>query len=140
MSIIVGSLPAPVRGAYASLTPITPEVVEAIRTAARAEAERTSLRVLAPQIGIGHSTLHNFLSGANPHPRVRRLLFDWYTGHQRTTASEFDRLFEGLAEDVRERVRIATARELVRGYRDSGLIVPEWLGVACDGGGGFDEP
>lgn len=118
---------------YASLTPITPEMVDAIRTAAAAEAEKSSLRTLAPIIGIGHSTLHNFLSGAKPHPRVRRLLFDWYAGSDGPGALAFDRLMDDLPEEVRHRVSEGIACELARGYVDSGLDVPSWLSAA--GGG-----
>jgi hypothetical protein len=45
-------------------------------------AERNSIRVVAGWCGIGHSTLHNFLQGASPHPRVRRLLALYYVTAQ----------------------------------------------------------
>lgn len=45
-------------------------------------AERNSLRIVAGWCGIGHTTLHNFLQGAAPHPRVRRMLALYYVTAQ----------------------------------------------------------
>lgn len=125
------------RDTYTTRSPITPELIETIRAAAAEETERTSLRALAPRIGVGHSTLHNFLNGANPHPRLRRLLYDWYAGGT-AAESAFHRLLGDLAEDVRARVRGRVARELARGYRDSRRDVPAWLSTAADGEKGAD--
>jgi hypothetical protein len=63
--------------------------IGAVRDLAREHAERSSLCLLAPEIGLGHTTLHNFFSGAAPHPRVRRLLGLWYL---RVTGSPEDKL------------------------------------------------
>ena len=49
-----------------------------LRAYAQAETERSSMRAVAERIGMGRTTLYNFLAGANPHPRVRRLLALWY--------------------------------------------------------------
>lgn len=40
----------------------------------RGQVEQSSLRQVARWCEVGHSTLHNILSCAKPHPRVRRLL------------------------------------------------------------------
>lgn len=52
--------------------------IEAVRACARDRAERTSVRIVAGEIGLGHSTVHTFLHGASPHPRARRALVHWY--------------------------------------------------------------
>jgi hypothetical protein len=53
--------------------------LEAIRTFALAACERSSVREIGEQIGVGRTTLHNFVRGITmPHPRIRRLLALWY--------------------------------------------------------------
>jgi hypothetical protein len=41
-------------------------------------AEAESIRVLAERAGVQHSTLHNFLRGSIPHPRIRMKLAALY--------------------------------------------------------------
>lgn len=110
--------------------------IDAVRELARDHAERTSLRQLAPEIGLGHSTLHNFLSGAAPHPRVRRLLGLWYLRVTGGSAEEFtirpyaaaiDVLLSEVPEAVRDRARADLLGVLERGYRASGVEAPGWL-------------
>ena len=114
---------------------ITAEQVEDIRQAVSEALEQSSLRAVAVEIGLGHSTLHNFASGANPHPRVRRLLHDWHT--RRTAApraidpARLDAITEGLPGHVRIRLRPFLAQVLVRGYVESGLEAPTWLASAA---------
>lgn len=53
--------------------------VEVLRDYALAAAERSSTRAVAESVGIGRTTLHNFLrEGTKPHPRIRRLVALWY--------------------------------------------------------------
>jgi transcriptional regulator with XRE-family HTH domain len=52
--------------------------IEVVRAYARERSERTSLREVAGEIGVGASTLHNFLRGSTPHPRIRLKLAAWY--------------------------------------------------------------
>lgn len=111
--------------------------IDAVRDLAREHAERSSLRQLAPEIGLGHSTLHNFLSGAAPHPRVRRLLGLWYlrvTGGNpeelrlRPYVSAMDVLLADVHESARARARISLL-ECVSDhvYGASGGESPDWL-------------
>lgn len=110
--------------------------MQPVRSAAREAAESSSLRILAPEIGIGHSTLHNFLNGAEPHPRVRRKLHDWYAqrgdGGESRFRSCLDRLTQDLPVDVGFRLRPALARVLASGYAESGLELPPWILVATE--------
>ncbi len=110
--------------------------IDAVRELARDHAERTSLRQLAPEIGLGHSTLHNFLGGAAPHPRVRRLLGLWYlrvTGGSadhfslRPYVSAMDVLLAEVPAELRGRAAAEVLDVLERGYRESGADIPAWL-------------
>jgi transcriptional regulator with XRE-family HTH domain len=62
------------------LGPMKPLVfpIEAVRAYSQERAARTTLREVAEQVGVGASTLHNFLRGSNPHPRIRLKLAAWY--------------------------------------------------------------
>src|SRR5215216_7125977 len=55
---------------------------ERVRSAARQAKDRTSLRKVAAEIGIGWSTLKNFLNGATPHARIGQKLTAWHAGLQ----------------------------------------------------------
>lgn len=112
--------------------------VEAMRELARDRVEQSSLRHLAPEIGLGHSTLHNFLNGAAPHPRVRRLLGLWYlreTGAAdgeaslRPYASALEVLLGGVPGGVRGRATAELLEVLERGY---GSARPGWLQTLRD--------
>lgn len=52
--------------------------VEVVRAYAQDRAARTTLREVAKEVGIGLSTLHNFVRGSSPHPRIRTKLAAWY--------------------------------------------------------------
>jgi hypothetical protein len=111
--------------------------IEAVRELARDHAERSSLRHLAPEIGLGHSTLHNFLNGAAPHPRVRRLLGLWYlrmTGGAAADdesvqpyASALEMLLAGVPDDSRARAASDVLDVLERGHAAGGGKRPAWL-------------
>lgn len=112
--------------------------IEAVRELARDHAERTSLRHLAPEIGLGHTTLHNFLNGAAPHPRVRRLLGAWYlrvTGGAAEAESESVQpyasalkiLLGGLPAESRDRAAGEVLDVVERGYEGAGRERPGWL-------------
>jgi hypothetical protein len=112
-----------------------------IRELARDRAEQSSLRHLAPVIGLGHSTLHNFLNGAAPHPRVRRLLGLWYlreTGAEgaeeevvRPFASALDILLSGVPPESRSQAMDEVLDVLERGYAPTGKL-PSWLTALRD--------
>lgn len=112
-----------------------------IRELARDRAEQSSLRHLAPVIGLGHSTLHNFLNGAAPHPRVRRLLGLWYlreTGAEgaeeevvRPFASALDILLSGVPAEAREAAMRDVLDVLERGYAAIGKT-PDWIAALRD--------
>lgn len=114
---------------------------EKVRAYTNSRANASSLRTLAPEIGLGHSTLHNFLSGADPHPRVRALIGAWYvreTGDDgeagiieprggATLRAALDIMVRYFPEEDRVRVRQNAAALLVDESTLSGLDVPLWL-------------
>jgi DNA-binding MurR/RpiR family transcriptional regulator len=52
--------------------------IEAVRAYAQDRAARSSLREVAEEAGVGVSTVHNFLRGTTPQPRIRLKLAEWY--------------------------------------------------------------
>ncbi|HEX6042828.1 hypothetical protein [Longimicrobium sp.] len=109
---------------------ISHEDVKQTRRAVRAAAEKSSLRKLASVIGLGHSTLHNFISGAMPHPKVRRILHDWYVqqeGPGPLQPAELDHLLRDLPDYICEQVRPHLARVLAGGYAEGAIEAPAWL-------------
>jgi hypothetical protein len=109
--------------------------IDPVREYARDRAEQTSIRHLAADIGLGHSTVHNFLNGAAPHPRVRRRLVEWYlarTGQapeyaEETYAAALDVLVRELPAESRDQARGGLLRALAAMHDDLGLPVPPWL-------------
>lgn len=110
--------------------------IDAVRDLAREHAERSSLRQLAPEIGLGHSTLHNFPNGAAPHPRVRRLLGLWYlrvTGGNPEElrlspyVSAMDVLLADVHESARARARVSLLECVSDHVYGGGGESPDWL-------------
>ena len=109
--------------------------IDPVREYARDRAEQTSIRHLAADIGLGHSTVHNFLNGAAPHPRGRRRLVEWYlarTGQapeyaQETYSAALEVLVRELPAESREQARGGLLRALAAMHDDLGLPVPPWL-------------
>lgn len=70
--------------------------LETLRDFARDEAERTSLRQVAAAVGVGRTTLQNFIQAeTSPHPRVKRLVALWYL--KETTRSKEEETSEAYA-------------------------------------------
>jgi hypothetical protein len=110
--------------------------IEAVRELARDRSERSSIRHLADQMGVKHSTLHNFLKGAIPHPRVRRMLGEWYVRElgsggddypDAAYASAVRVLVAGLPEDAQADAAEDVISLLVQAHQKTGLPKPGWL-------------
>lgn len=125
--------------------------VEDIRELARDQAELSSLRVVAEQVGLGRTTLHKFISGNTmPQPRVRRLLALWYlrqTGvisseeHEaelRTRSAALKVLLSGVPTGQMKDARSALLDELEQAHVRAGVAVPGWIAAlrAREQGGG----
>lgn len=61
--------------------------IEAIREAARARAEASSLRSAAEEIGLSYTGFRAFLQGGKPHPETRQRLVAWFTRQQGVRAN-----------------------------------------------------
>jgi hypothetical protein len=115
--------------------------IEPVREFARDRAEQSSIRTLAADIGLGHSTVHNFLGGAAPHPRVRRQLVEWYlsrTGQspeysEQAYTAALDVLLGPLPPGSRPRARQNMLAALERTHAELGIPVPDWLSALREG-------
>jgi hypothetical protein len=93
--------------------------------------ERNSIRVVAGWCGIGHSTLHNFLQGAAPHPRVRRLLALYYAtaqqggGQTGGRAEALAALLADIPESRRRKAVLDILQALEEGFGNG--KVPLWI-------------
>jgi hypothetical protein len=108
--------------------------IDELRRSVRHECKQRSQREVAAEIGLGRTTLHNFVTReTNPHPRVRNLLHKWY----RTRAvqdggalSAWAVLLDGLPAEV---VAVAYGRFLDTvewAHREAGREPPAWLANA----------
>lgn len=105
-------------------------LLERARAHAQNRAEAWSVRVLAESVGVGHSTLHNFLRGAMPHPRIRRLILAWYA-HDMDAASRaaedaLGKLLSFLPSGHHPQAATRLLRCVEEVYRDAGVDPPAW--------------
>ena len=111
--------------------------LDTLREFARDRAEMSSVRQVASEVGLGRTTLHNFISeDTTPHPRVRRLLALWYLREQErqekpaTPAayrSALEILLNGIPPEKREDARAALVQRLAAIHAATGAS-PAWLG------------
>jgi hypothetical protein len=110
--------------------------VQTLREFARDRAELSSVREVAEEIGLGRTTLHNFISaGTTPHPRIRRLLSLWYlrekekeaASEARTYAVAFEILVTSVPPESRDEWRVALATKLAELHAGSDAELPAWL-------------
>jgi lambda repressor-like predicted transcriptional regulator len=94
-----------------------------------------SLRALGTEMDLCHTTLHNFVGGAEPHPKVRRKLVDWYlsrTGGRPdvTTASvALTSLIGLLPLEGQPAARAGFIDVVEQSFRGCGRAVPDWVGA-----------
>ena len=55
----------------------------AVRKAAKAHADATSLRTAAADIGLSFTGFRAFLAGSKPHPKTRARLVSWFVEHRK---------------------------------------------------------
>lgn len=111
--------------------------VDAMRALARDRTEQSSIRTVAQEMGLGHTTLYNFLQGATPHPRVRRALAEWYVrqsaalpGAERP-AEAYSAALAVLVDAMPPETRASAADELLSYleslHRQGGGTTPGWI-------------
>lgn len=110
--------------------------IEIVRELARHRAEQRTLRYVASQIGVGLSTLHNFVRGAMPHPRIRQKLAEWYVREvgqggdaypDVAYASAVQVLVAGIPADRRKDAAEDLVSLLEALHSKHGLPTPPWL-------------
>lgn len=105
--------------------------VDAMREWYQEQVERTSIRQVAKLCGIGRSSLHNFLNGASPHPRLRRLLAKYYL-EQRSDGMQdvldaLAVLISGIEGEDRGRLQHAIVGLVEQAYCARGAEPPRWI-------------
>lgn len=110
---------------------------EVLRDFARSQAEASSIRSVADEVGLSHSALHKFVTGrTNPQPRVRRLLGLWYLekveqAHDidvaRPYAAALDILLSEIPHDRRRAAEQEVLSLLAQVHTPAGELPPRWL-------------
>jgi hypothetical protein len=98
-------------------------------------ASLSSLRDVGERVGINHSTLHAFVSGAEPIPRTRRILAEWYMeqhGMDRVPYTALDALSMYFPVEARTGFRERFAELMAQQFRESGQPLPPWLAGMLD--------
>ncbi|HEY0017603.1 MAG TPA: hypothetical protein VGC13_14930 [Longimicrobium sp.] len=111
--------------------------VHTLREFARDRAELSSVRQVAAEVGLGRTTLHNFISAdTTPHPRVRRLLALWYLREKEIEESRvadegysaaLDILLAGIPEAERASARAELLERIAALHAAFGAGAPPWL-------------
>lgn len=107
--------------------------VEAMREWYREQVERGSIRQVAKLCGIGHSSLHNFLSGASPHPRIRSVLARYYLSqgndpdHAKPALDALMLLPPGIEGQERQRLHGVIMGVIEQAYRARGDEPARWI-------------
>jgi hypothetical protein len=113
--------------------------LEVLREFARSLSERSSIRAIAEDAGVGRSTVHKFVTaGTMPHARVRRLLALWYLRRLdginepevlRPYVAALDVLLGDAPEVVRDRVVLNMTADIERACEDAGAPPPGWVAL-----------
>ncbi len=110
--------------------------LETIREAARAHAERVTVRDFAAEVGVPWTTLHAFLHGSEPRKENRRRLTEWYVrtmpARGDALTPELARYFVGMLLDGIPAAKKSEAERrvrevLTRVYKEAGAQPPNWL-------------
>ncbi|MBW3572370.1 MAG: hypothetical protein KY467_14810 [Gemmatimonadetes bacterium] len=111
--------------------------LEVLRDFVRSQTELSSIRQVAAEVGLGRTTLHNFVTGeTRPHPRVRRLLALWYLQKleqapdmdvARPYAAALEILLSDVPEERRRAAQETVLELLAETHSDAGAGAPRWL-------------
>ena len=130
-----------------------PEIdVAQVRRYVQGRADASSVRAVADEIGIGHTSLEKFLDGSSPHAKNRILIVEWYLHeHQIRPVREpmpipvdlqaqvqvqtypggmqghLDALLSELRGEARTEARLRITTTLTQAYRRMGMATPDWL-------------
>lgn len=101
-----------------------------VRQHAAKRVARSTVRAVASEIPLHPSTLHTFLHGREPHPRVRGTLCEWYrreTGDGRDAEMAIDLLSRFMRPEHRDGFRRMVLDTMEDGFQESGRDVPAWV-------------
>lgn len=118
--------------------------IAAVRRYANARASESSIRRIAGQVGMGHTSVGKFLRGSEPYPRNRILLCEWYLRElpvhpvrEPLTVTRqpppddpvvhLDALLSELQDNVRLETRMRITTMIAQAYQRMGLPNPDWL-------------
>lgn len=129
--------------------------IDAVRDYANQLADQTSVRRVAKQIGLRHTTLEKFLGGAQPYAKTRGPICEWYLretalppaepepaapvagGRDREVAEaspralapddHLDALLADLRGEARTEARMRITTALAQAYKRLGKPAPDWL-------------
>ena len=111
--------------------------VEVLRDFAKSQAETSSIRNVADEVGLSHSALHKFILGrTNPQPRARRLLGLWYLekveqAHDidvaRPYAAALEILLSEIPAEQRRAAEEGVLETLAKVHAPTGEPQPRWL-------------
>lgn len=133
-------------------TPYPQIDIDEVREYLQARADRSSVRAVAAEIGMRHTTLGKFLEGSEPYPRNRILMIEWYLReYQKTSARGRVAVPEGVSEQMQAHLEASdpeahleallaefkgdahteTRRRIIgalaQGYQRMGRQAPRWL-------------
>jgi hypothetical protein len=118
--------------------------IAAVRRYANVRASESSVRRIAAQVGMLHTTFGKFLRGSEPYPRHRILLCEWYLRElpihpvreliavapqppSQDPEVHLDALLTELRDGARLEARMRITTAIAQAYRRMGLPNPEWL-------------
>ncbi len=114
-----------------------------LREAVERWVEQTSLRQAARETGMSPTGLRKVLGGSRVHASTERKLLTWYLRHvaqhgnggaldEAAAAAALALLTEELPPAPRRTVVSTFLRLVEGGYRDSGLVPPDWVEALRD--------
>lgn len=106
---------------------VSHENLEEMRTAVQVKAAHSSVRCVAQEIKVGHTTLYNFMRGAKPHSRILVLLVKWYEGDDFRISLALDALLGNIPAVARPRADRALLAAAAEEYRSASVALPSWL-------------
>ena len=105
--------------------------IDALRAYAARRVRFASLRAVGREMGVNHSTLHTFLHGREPGPRIRSLVCEWYYREMddgRDAAAALGVLARFVSEPEQQRaLRDDLLGAVERAILSAGKDVPRWI-------------
>lgn len=108
--------------------------VDELRRRARHECKQRSQREVAAEIGVGRTTLHNFVTReTSPHPRVRNLLHKWYQARavrDGAASAALAALLDGLPAEIATAAHGRLLDAVEWAHHEAEREPPAWLTTA----------